>query len=280
VSIRLGGPVFEKTDDPEAWTRAVRALGYRAAVCPLSENASDEVVKAYVRAAEQTDIVIAEVGAWSNPMSDDATERKAALERCTRRLDLADRLGANCCVNIAGACGPVWDGPYPANLTRETFDRIVETTRGIIDAVKPTRTFYTLEAMPWMYPTGPDSYVDLLRAIDRPAFGVHLDPVNMVSSPQLYFDNAALIRECFAKLGPHIKNCHAKDILLRGKLTVHLDEVVPGQGALDYRTFLRELDKLGNPRVGLVLEHLQKPEEYAEAAAYVRSVATQEGIEI
>src|SRR5262249_20880960 len=154
-------------------------------------------------------------------MSDDAAERAAALERCVRRLDLADRIGANCCVNIAGACGPIWDGPYPANLTRETFDRIVETTRGIIDAVKPTRTFYTLEAMPWMYPTGPDSYLDLLRAIDRPAFGVHLDPVNMISSPQLYFDNAALIRDCFAKLGPHIKNCHAKDILLRSKLTVH-----------------------------------------------------------
>jgi sugar phosphate isomerase/epimerase len=107
-----------------------------------------------------------------------------------------------------------------------------------------------------MYPTGPDSYLDLLRAIDRPAFGVHLDPVNMISSPQLYFDNAALIRDCFAKLGPHIKNCHAKDILLRSKLTVHLDEVAPGQGALDYRSFLRELDRLGNPRVGLILEHL------------------------
>jgi sugar phosphate isomerase/epimerase len=278
MSIRLGGPVFEKTDDPEAWARAVCALGYRAATCPLSADASDDVVRGYVRAAERADVVIAEVGAWSNPMSDDAAERKAALERCTRQLALAERVGANCCVNIAGACGPIWDGPYPANLTRETFDRIVETTRGIIDAVKPTRTFYTLEAMPWMYPTGPDSYLDLLRAIDRTAFGVHLDPVNMISSPQHYFDNASLIRECFAKLGPHIKNCHAKDTLLRSKLTVHLDEVAPGQGALDYRTFLRELDKLADPRVGLILEHLHTPEEYAGAAAYIRSVAAEEGI--
>ena len=45
MSIRLGGPVFEKTDDPEAWVRAVRALGYRAAVCPLSADAPDDVVR-------------------------------------------------------------------------------------------------------------------------------------------------------------------------------------------------------------------------------------------
>ena len=58
---------------------------------------------------------------------------------------------------------------------------------------------------------------------------VHLDPVNMICSPQRYFNNAAFLRECFAKLGPYIKSCHAKDILLRDTLTVHLDEMRPGE---------------------------------------------------
>ena len=280
MSIRLGGPVFEKTDDPEKWAAAVRALGYRAAVCPIGEDADDATVAAYARAAEKADIVIAEVGAWSNPMSEDVKERLLAREKCIRRLDLADRIGANCCVNIAGACGPIWDGPYAANLTKETFERIVETTRDIIDAVKPTRTFYTLEAMPYILPTGPEEYLELIRVIDRPRFGVHLDPVNMISSPQRYFANTHFIQECFRLLGPHIKNCHAKDIVLRPKLTVHLDEVAPGLGALDYRTFLRQLDKLGDPNVGLILEHLPTAEEYVGAAAYIRTVATEEGIEL
>ena len=45
---------------------------------------------------------------------------------------------------------------------------IVETTRQIIDAVKPTRTYYTLETMPWAYPDSARSYAQLLEAIDRP----------------------------------------------------------------------------------------------------------------
>jgi sugar phosphate isomerase/epimerase len=74
--------------------------------------------------------------------------------------------------------------------------------------------------------------------------GVHLDPVNMISSPRRFYDNANFIRECFQKLGPHIKSCHAKDIALASRLTVHLDEVRPGLGNLDYSVFLSEANTL------------------------------------
>jgi Xylose isomerase-like TIM barrel. len=280
MAIRLGGPVFTKTDDPEEWARAVRALGYRAATCPVKPEAPDDVVRAYADAAARHDIVIAEVGAWSNPISTDDAEAKAAFDKCVAALALAERIGANCAVNITGSRGPQWDGPDPANLTPETFERIVDVTRAIIDAVKPKRTFYTLEAMPYLYPTGPEDYHSLIQAIDRPALGVHLDPVNIVNSVERYYHNGALIRQCFATLGAHIKNCHAKDIVLRPALTVHLDEVAPGQGYLDYRTYLRELDHLKNQRVGLILEHLKTPEEYAGAADHLRAVAAREGISI
>ena len=68
---------------------------------------------------------------------------------------------------------------------------IVETIRSIIDAVKPTRTFFTLETMPWAYPDSPDTYLRLFKAIDRKQFAVHLDPVNLVCSPQRYYGNGA-----------------------------------------------------------------------------------------
>ena len=274
--LRLGGPVFEKYQDPEAWVAALRKLGYSSAYCPVRADASDDVVKAYETAARRANIVIAEVGAWSNPISPDEPTRKAALEKCRRQLALAERIGARCCVNITGSRGEKWDGPSPKNLTAETFDMIVETTRSIIDDVKPTRTYFTLETMPWAYPDSPDSYFRLFRAIDRKGFAVHLDPVNLVCSPQRYYGNAALIRECFEKLGPHIKSCHAKDILLHPQLTTHLDEVRPGTGGLDYATFLRELNKLTD--VPLMLEHLPNAEEYAKAAEHIRGVAKKVGL--
>ena len=275
--MRLGGPLPEQYGDPDRWVAALRSLGYAAASCPARPDQDDDVVEAYASAAAAAGIVIAEVGAWSNPLSSDEPTRRAALGKCCEALALAERIAARCCVNIAGSRGSQWDGPDPRNLTDETFEMIVETVQKIIDAVRPTRTCYTLEPMPWVYPDSPDSYLRLIRAVDRKAFAVHLDPANLVASPQLFFRNGELIRECFAKLGPHVRSCHAKDIALSGKLTVHLDEVRPGLGGLDYRTYLRELDRL-DPDTPLLLEHLSGPEEYAQAAGYVRSVAAELGI--
>ena len=276
--VRLGGPVFEKYRDPAGWVAALKKLGYSAAYCPVGADAGDDVVKAYEKAAKDANIVIAEVGAWSNPISPDEKTRKEALAKCRRQLHLADRIGARCCVNITGSRSEKWDGPSEGNFTDETFDMIVETTRAIIDDVKPTRTYFTLEMMPWAYPDSADSYVSLLKAIDRRRFAVHLDPVNIVCSPQRYFSTGRLIRECFEKLGPHIKSCHGKDILLQLKLTTHLDEVRPGLGGLDYETFLRELSK--RPDVPLMLEHLPNAEEYRLAAEYVRGVGRKIGIAV
>ncbi len=274
--MRLGAPVFGTFETPEQWAAAVRAKGYRAAYCPLKLDANEATIHAYAQAAKRNDIVIAEVGAWSNPISYDADESARAIAKCVDGLSLAERIGARCCVNISGSRSTVWDGPHPDNLTEETFERIVEVVREIIDTVQPTRTYYALETMPWAYPDSADSYLQLIRAIARPQFGVHLDPVNIINSPQRYFENAALLRDCFSKLGPYIKSCHAKDICLAEKLTVHLDECIAGTGGLDYAVYLRELNQLDD--VPLMLEHLHAKAQYDQAAAYVRSVAQEGGI--
>jgi sugar phosphate isomerase/epimerase len=131
--------------------------------------------------------------------------------------------------------------------------------------------------MPWVWPDAPASYLHLIEAVDRDRFAVHLDPVNLVCSVHRYFANGSLIRECFDVLGPYIRSCHAKDILLRPKLTVHLDEVPPGAGALDYGVFLREADKLDED-LPVLLEHLPNPDDYQKAAEFIRSIARREGV--
>ncbi len=262
--IMLGGPVFGDTSSPEKWIEAVKSAGYRAAYCPLKPEDDIQTIRAYEQAAEKAGIVIAETGAWSNPMNKNEEERKKAIEKCINELELADNIGARCCVNIVGSRGDVWDGHDPQNFTDETFEMIVETTRMIIDAVKPKRTFYTLESMPWMFPDTTDNYLRLYKAIDRKGFGVHFDPVNMINSPYKYYENGELIKEFFQKLGPHIKSCHAKDITMHQKLTLHLDEVVIGEGNLNYDVYLTELANLPN-EIPLMLEHLNTQEEYVAA---------------
>ena len=277
--MRLGGPVFDDCSTPELFVAAHKKAQFSAAFSPLPLDAPGDTIRAYANAAKAANIVIAEVGVWNNPLDPAPDKRAKALADCRAGLALADSLGAVCCVNISGSRGAQWDGPHPANLTDETFDMIVVYVRDIIDAVKPTRTFYTLEPMPWMYPDSADSYLRLIRAIDRKAFAVHYDPVNMIASPKDYFSNAALIRDFFAKLGPHIKSCHAKDTVLSGKLTVHLDEALAGKGALDYRTYLTELNRLG-PDVPLLVEHMHTSADASAAADHVRSIAHELGVPV
>ncbi len=277
--MRIGGGGFESYSSPEEWARAVQCEGYSAAFCPVGDDADDDTVRAYAQAAATADILIAEVGAWgNNPISPDDEVRAAGIEGCCRGLALADRIGAACCVNASGSRGEAWAGPHHDDLTDETFDLIVDSVREIIDTVGPTRTYYTLEPMPWMYPNSPESYARLIEAVDRERFGVHLDPVNIVCSPQIYYNTTALLDECFRMLGPHIKSCHAKDILMHDRLTVHMDEVRPGLGNLDYRAFMRGLGRLDD--VPLMIEHLSAPEDFRAAAAYIRNMAQAEGVHV
>lgn len=268
--MRLSAPIFAPTPDPASWVAAVKAAGYTAASLPLRLDADDATVRAFLDAAAEADILISEVGAWSNPIDPNPEAARKALLHCQNSLAWADKIGARCCVNIAGSRNPhKWDGPHPDNLSSETFDLIVRTTREIIDAVNPTRTFYALETMPWIFPSSPDEYLALIKAIDRPRFAVHLDPVNMINCPSRAYRSGDFIRECFAKLGPYIRSCHAKDIILRQNLTVHLDECQPGLGTLDYRAYIEELARL-DPDIPLCLEHLDTEPEYVAGANYIR----------
>ncbi|AIE85704.1 xylose isomerase domain-containing protein [Fimbriimonas ginsengisoli Gsoil 348] len=232
----------------------------------------------FAAAAREADLLIAEVGIWNNPLSPDPQRRKEAVEKCKERLVLADLVGARCCVNIAGSLGERWDGPDPRDVTPEAFHAIVETVRNVIDAVKPTRAKYSIETMPYMVPDGWESSLDLVKAIDRPAFGIHFDPVNIVNSPRRFFDTGGLVREFVDKVGPHITAVHLKDIVLEPRLTVHLQEVRPGLGRFDIAACLRAIHDGLDADMPVLIEHLPSEEEYKEAAAHVRMVAEQAGV--
>jgi sugar phosphate isomerase/epimerase len=274
--VRLGGPVPGNFSDPTEWIKAVKKLKYSAAYCPVQAGASGELIKSYRAEAKRNNIIIAEAGAWNNMLHEDEKTRKENIKKNIDALQLADEIGALCCVNISGARGEVWDGPYPGNYEKDTFDLIVETVRYIIDQVKPASAFYSLEPMPYMLPDSPDSYLELIKAVGRKQFAAHLDPVNMISSPQRYFNNAAFLKECFLKLGPWLKSIHAKDITILPKLTVHLEERRPGLGSLDYAVFLKEASRFKD--IPFMMEHLETQDDYSLAAQYIRNTGQNHGI--
>src|ERR1051325_4328386 len=277
--IRLGGPIFLKSDDPVALAKEHRRLGYSAAYCPqIADAKNPELIRAIQKAFAAENVVIAEVGAWKNMLDPDSGKRKENLDYVVERCALAEAVGARCCVDIAGSYNPdVWYGMNSRNLGKEFFDATVENCRHVLDAVKPKRTKFSIEMMPWSLPDGPDAYVELIRAVGRPAFGVHLDVCNVINTPRRFYASGDVIRECFRKLGRWIASCHAKDLQWIPEFNVHFLEVVPGKGQVDYRAYLSELAKLPAD-APLMLEHLKNAAEYDEGRAYLQKVAAEIGV--
>jgi sugar phosphate isomerase/epimerase len=276
--LRLGAPVSVPDGNPDALARAHRAKGYRAAYCPDLRLADRERIRATVEAFARHDVVIAEVGRWVNLLDLDPVNRRKNLATVTEGLALAEAVGARCCVDIAGSFSPTsWFGPHPDNLSERFFDAAVENARAILDAVKPARTKFCYEMMAWSLPDSPDACLRMLKAVDRKAFAVHLDPCNLVNSPERYYRSSDLLRECYAKLGPHVASVHAKDLSWDVEMAVHFREVRAGLGSIDYAVFLSEHARYA-PDAPLMLEHLPGEADYDAARDHLRGVARTTGL--
>ena len=269
--MRLGTSSPLAHGSAEEWAKNQVALGCRAVVFPLSSDDPEEKINEYVNAAKSHDLLIAEVGIWRNAMSPDPEERKKQRDYCVRELQLADRIGARCAVNVAGAVGSRWDGHYKENFTKETRKQIVEMVREIIDRAEITNTYFTLEPMPWMVPTGPEDYVRLIEEVDRDRFAVHMDIINMTNSLERYYEAEAFVDRCAELLGSRIRSCHIKDVHLKEEYTFQLQECAPGEGEYPLRYYAQKMSGI-DPDMPVILEHLNTDEEYIRYMNYLKEV--------
>lgn len=279
--MRLGGSVPINITSAEEWISKAADIGYRSITWPIGADSDSATVKEFKRAADKYDITVAEVGAWYNPLSPNDSKRSENIAAITKCLAAAEEIGANCCVNIAGARGEIWDSCYAENYASDTYALIVDTVRGIIDAVKPERTFYTLESMPWMFPDSIESYQRLIRDIDRTAFAVHLDFVNMMNTPKKIMLASEFVEECLRTLGKDIKSVHIKDVKIDPyKMPCHISECSPGEGILNYAEILGLLDKILPQDTPVLLEHMTTVDEYRKAYNHLKNIADENNITV
>ena len=275
--MRLGAYISAKYSGPDEFVRHHIEKGYRAAYCPDGVSAGDTpLIKEYRAALDRADIIIAEVGAWCNPLSRDEKTAKEAADYIINRLALAEEIGAKACVNIVGSWHDShWYGAAEGNFSDDFFNYAVEVSGKIIDAVKPKHTKMTFEIMPYSFLDSASEYLRFLKALDRPEAGVHFDPANCINCPRLYYDNAVYLKNEAALLGDKIVSVHLKDLILHpDPLAVHLEEVPIGKGGLDYVALLNVLNNLPKD-TPVMLEHLPDEQAYDAAAESLRAFAAQ-----
>jgi len=283
--MRLGAPVFIKTDDPDELARHHVEKGYRAAYCRLGRDADAATIAAWREAFAKHDVVIAEANAMCISLLDtDEASREQVIRRITETLRFADQLGARCCAIHGGTVqAGGWGQFTPANFSDESFETMVATIQAILDDVQPRVCRLGVEIEPYTLPDSPQAYRDLIDAIDRPGFGVHFDPVNAILSPRTLAQSGAWLGEYFEAVGGWIVSCHAKDLVMvrEGEVRSRYGyrEVPPGQGFLDYEVFLRGVAACPlDPPV--MVEHLKTEEEYDAARDHILAVAHRIGVEV
>jgi sugar phosphate isomerase/epimerase len=202
------------------------------------------------------------------------------MERMTNALYLAEEVGACCAVDIFGSyVHGKGDAKFTAeNFSDDAFADAVDIARQLIDTVKPKTAYFTYEIFPFNIVDSPEMIEKLIRAVDREKFGVHLDLCNLINGPRAYFSSGDIMRDCVKRFGDKIVAAHVKDIKLKEPaVSVILEEVMPGEGGIDMRAFIREIHKLPQ-QVPFLMEHLSSEAEYDKAAEYIRRCAREENI--
>lgn len=269
--MKLGTSSPLRHESPKEWAKRHQALGLEAINFPLTCEDNDALIDEYAKEAKKNNLEIAEVGVWRNTLDINEDARKEAITYSIGQLELAERVGARCCVNILGARGARWDGAYRENFSMETWKLGVKTIQEIIDTVQPKNTYFTIESMPWMFPTGPDEYRQLLEDVDRDRFAVHMDVFNWITTPRRYFFHEEFICECFEKLGKHVKSCHLKDVRMEDDYTLFFREINTGSGGINIKYFI-ETGLSYEQNMPFIIEHLDSEEEYLKSVSYIKNL--------
>jgi len=275
--MRLGGPAFQTENEPKSLVKYHQENGFSAA---FMRREDDEVKRGEIFAAyAEANILPAELGAYRlNFLDTNDGQREEFIEAICRQLEYADEMGIRCCVIHGGSYETGgWSTPNPENLSERAFADTVTAIQRVIDTVKPTRTKLVMETEQYVFPDNPDINLELIEAIDRPCFGVHFDPVNSISSPRLFYNTGAFLKDWFEKLGPHIVSCHSKDVMTMEKYPFHITETYTGNGVLNHEVYLSELSLLDDD-APLMIEHLTA-EQLPKARDFLFAEAEAIGLE-
>lgn len=282
--IRLaGGMGREGNEEYEVMVKRVRNSGYTAvAVGPDPWHDMPESELTQVRAAlKKYDVDVYEVGGYRNMLHTVEAERQKNLKHLARCIEAADKIGCRMVGTISGSRDPQNlrvdnFAPHPDNWTEATWKLLIQGVRQVLKDTAGCKAVLGMEAQVTTNQDGPKAHRRLMDDVGDPRLKVNLDPTNMCSLAN-YYHTTELLNECFDILGEDIYGCHAKDtFIIPDQQTVHVQEVCPGRGVMDYETYLVRISRMKWSRA-LLPEHIPG-DQYIEAKAYIEKVAAKVGV--
>jgi sugar phosphate isomerase/epimerase len=242
-------------------------LGFSGVSCVLSDPF------AYSSAdLERLRLVLADAGVavaqanarYADLIHPDASQRAAGLRALRRACEAARWLAAATVYVRPGSLNPAgsWT-PHPENTHPRTVARLITSLKQAAAVAEELGVVLALEGHVVSTLDTPERLREVLEAVDSPALGHNVDPVNMIGNLTDAYATSAFLGRLFGQLGPYIVAAHAKDLRVQDRLVLHLEECPIGQGLMDQVTFL-DLFEAVCPEGYVLIEHL--PDDQVPAA--------------
>ncbi len=283
INIRRNG-----NESPEEMILRVRKDGYTATKGarhaggnvgePWNSMTASERAEV-VAACKKHDVVIYEVGGYTNLVTPDNANLEKNIVRFIHCMEVAESVNCRMVGTVPGCRDPKYlINVHPDNWSPETWKLLVKSVKRILRDTSGMKATIGMEAQVTTIIDSPRAHLRLMEDVGDERLTVNLDPVNMMTFER-YYHTTELIDECFDLLGERIMGAHAKDTyILPDQQTLHIQEVCPGRGVLDYPTYLMRLSHLAWPRA-LEPEHIPD-DQYKEAKEFVAATAARVGVNL
>lgn len=263
--------------------RRVRALGFSGIFTRFAANDPHATPKARayrLRAllADEGVHLFQATGYWQNLVTPDEEHRREAVRTLQAALRLAGWMGARGIDTGPGSMSP--DGPWfphPDNWTATCRRQLVKSLKECAKAAEDAGVYLSLEGHQLVTLESAEVTREILDEVGSPWVRSDYDSANWITRETVY-QTAAAINHHFDVLGAHIVSCHAKDIWIENRLTLHLQDGCPGKGNVDFYTLFRRMEAL-DPDYPVIVEGA-RTEELPAVSALFHRIARELGIAV
>ncbi|MCA0453671.1 MAG: sugar phosphate isomerase/epimerase [Chloroflexi bacterium] len=185
-------------------------------------------------------------GYWQNLVTPDETARAESVKTVQAALRLASWLGARGIDTGPGSMNPAgpWF-PHPYNWSAEARRQLVKSLKECAAAAEDTDVYLSMEGHQLVTLESAEVTNEVLAEVDSPRVTSDYDSANWITRGEV-FDTASAVNRHFDVLGSRIISCHAKDIWIENRLSVHLQDGCPGQGNMDFHNLFRRMEALSS----------------------------------
>ena len=241
-----------------ALLRQVRSLGFSGIFTRFRRNRPHDTPRAKaerVRAmmADEGVRLMQVTGYWQNLITPDENARRESVRTLQAALQLAGWLGARAVDTGPGSMNP--DGPWfphPYNWTPQARQQLVKSLKEAAPAAEAAGVLLSVEGHQLVTLESAEVTAEVLDAVDSRWVTSDYDSANWITL-KTAFDTKSAVNHHIDVLHKHISSCHAKDIWVENRLSVHLQDGCPGKGAMDFHALFQRLEAL-SPDIPVIVE--------------------------